>query len=36
LKCDEELINFKAETESSWVEIEELIYEWKNGNYILK
>jgi plasmid rolling circle replication initiator protein Rep len=36
LKCDEELINFKAETDSLWKEIEELIYEWKNGNYILK
>jgi hypothetical protein len=36
LKCDEELINFKTETESLWKEIEELIYEWKNGNYILK
>ena len=36
LKCDDELINFKKETESLWIEIEELIYEWKNGNYHLK
>ncbi len=36
IKCDEELINFKEETEALWVEIEELIYEWKDGNYFLK
>jgi len=36
LKCDEELINFKQEIEEMWIEIEELIYEWKSGNYHLK
>lgn len=35
LKCDEELINFNEEIEAEWREIEELIYEWKNGNYRL-
>jgi len=36
LKCDNELINFRQEIEEMWIEIEELIYEWKNGNYRLK
>lgn len=36
LKCDEELINFKQEIEEMWIEIEELVYEWKKGNYHLK
>jgi len=36
LKCDEELINFNEQIEAEWKEIEELIYEWKNGNYYLK
>lgn len=35
-KCDEELINFNEQIEAEWKEIEELIYEWKNGNYFLK
>jgi len=35
LKCDDELINFKEKTEAEWLEIEELVYEWKNGNYYL-
>ena len=32
-KCDDELINFKEQTEALWIEIEELLYEWRNGNY---
>ena len=36
IKCDEELINFNEQIEAEWKEIEELIYEWKNGNYFLK
>jgi len=36
LRCDDELINFKEKTEAQWIEVEELIYEWKNGNYHLK
>lgn len=36
LKADEDLINFKEETEALWIEIEELIYKWQNGNYYLK
>jgi len=35
IKCDEELINFNAQIELEWQEIEELIYSWKNGNYYL-
>jgi len=35
-KCDEELINFKEQIEAEWREIEELLYEWKQGNYYLK
>lgn len=36
IKCDEELIQFNKEIEEQWKEIEELIFEWKNGNYQLK
>lgn len=36
IKCDEELINFNEQIEAEWKEIQELIYEWKNGNYFLK
>lgn len=36
MKCDEELINFNEQIEAEWKEIEELLYEWKNGNYFLK
>lgn len=36
IKCDEELINFNEQIEAEWKEIEELIFEWKNGNYFLK
>ena len=36
LKCDEELINLNELNEALWVEIEELLYEWKNGDYFLK
>lgn len=36
IKCDDELINFREETEALWLEIAELIYQWKNGNYRLK
>ncbi len=35
IKCDDDLINFKEQTEALWIEIEELLYEWKNGNYHL-
>lgn len=36
IKCDEELINFNEQIEAEWKEIEEFIFEWKNGNYFLK
>lgn len=36
MKCDEELIQFNEQIEADWKEIEELVYEWKNGNYFLK
>ena len=36
IKADEDLINFKEETEQQWIEIEELLYEWINGSYFLK
>jgi len=35
-KCNDELIHFNEELEAEWKEIEELVYEWKNGNYYLK
>jgi len=35
-KCDDELIHFNEEIEAEWKEIEELIYEWKNGDYRLQ
>lgn len=36
IKCDEELIQFNEQIDAEWREIEELIFEWKNGNYQLK
>lgn len=36
IKCDNDLINFKEQTEALWKEIEELLFEWKKGNYYLK
>jgi len=36
IKCDNDLINFKEQTEALWKEIEELLYKWEKGNYYLK
>lgn len=36
IKCDEDLIRFKEETESLWIEIEEEIYSWRCGDYYKK
>jgi len=36
LKADDDLINFKEKTEALWLEIEEVFYEWRDGNYFLK
>jgi len=36
LKADDDLIDFKEKTEALWLEIEELFYEWRDGNYFLK
>ena len=35
MKLDEDLIDFKEQTEAFWNEIEELLYQWKNGDYCL-
>jgi len=35
-KCDDELINFKEQIEADWKEIEELLYQWRNGDYYLQ
>ena len=35
IKADDDLINFKEEQEAFWVEIEELLYKWVEGNYCL-
>jgi len=33
LKLDEDLIGLKEETEALWIEIEEELYKWNQGNY---
>jgi plasmid rolling circle replication initiator protein Rep len=35
LKLDEDLIGVKEQTEALWIEIEELIYKWQDGDYKL-
>lgn len=35
-KAEEDLINFKEETEALWIEICKLLYKFENGEYILK
>jgi plasmid rolling circle replication initiator protein Rep len=34
-KVEDDLIDTDEEIQSEWVEIEELLYNWKNGDYIL-
>ena len=36
LKLDDDLVDYKEQTEALWKEIEELLFEWKKGNYYLK
>jgi len=35
-KIEDELVNVDNKIENEWVEIEELLYNWKNGDYYLK
>jgi len=35
MKCDEELIRCKKDLEAQWVEIEEEIYKWYGGDFVL-
>ena len=36
LKCDEDLIQFNKDVEALWIEIEEEIYRWQNGDFYLE
>lgn len=36
LKCDEDLIQFNKDIEALWIEIEEEIYRWQNGDFYLE
>ena len=36
LKCDEDLIQFNKDIEALWIEIEEEIYRWNNGDFYLE
>ena len=36
LKCDEDLFQFNKDVEALWIEIEEVIYRWQNGDFYLE